>query len=144
MCQCLVAEKNILWFVSLVNQIKANKILSLKQEQKEDKKPLLCYKKKLLLLSEIPYMLKHRCRQSGESPIVLAIRTFSFYQDTHIFFSMTSRVCLLEGGPPFPSTTSHVTPPLPNVVALLRHRYDNTSRHHPRPPPSGHSHHPNV
>ena len=94
-----------------MNQSKAKKVDPLKQEQKEDKKPLLCYKKKLLLLSEIPYMLKHRCRQSGESPIVLAIRTFSFYQDTHIFFSMTSRVCLLEGGPPFPATTSHVTPP---------------------------------
>ena len=80
-----------------MNQSKAKKVDPLKQEQKEDKKPLFFYQKKLLLLCEIPYMLKHRCCQSVKSPIVLAIRTFSFYQDTHIFFSMTSRVCLLEG-----------------------------------------------
>ena len=97
MCQWLVAEKNytLVRFISESNQSKESRLIETGTKRRQKATSFLS--KKLLLLSEIPYMLKHRCCQSVKSPIVLAIRTFSFYQDTHIFFSMTSRVCLLEG-----------------------------------------------
>ena len=90
MCQCLVAGKNytLVRFISESNQSKESKLIETGTKRRQKATSYLS--KKLLLLCEVPYMLKHRCCQSVKSPIVLAIRTFSFYQDTHIFFSMTS------------------------------------------------------
>ena len=60
-----------------------------------------------------------------------------FHQEI-IFFSIIFRIFYLR------TTSPHVTSPKQGMVALLRPRCDNTTRHRPRPPPSSDSHHPNV
>ena len=115
-------------------KIKKNKVDSSKEEEK---KPLAFHQEKFLL-SEIPYLLKHRGCQSVKSPSVLFIQIISFYQERYLL--LNEILDMFTRGPPLPMSP-HLNyilwlcwDPAAAVAALLA----------TAPVPSSHSHHPNV